>query len=77
MMRIRVYSLILSAMLIVSIWGAGLAHPLSGASGREQKKEKVQLVVVEKREREEKKGSEKSGSGSKEQRPRNGGRSRT
>lgn len=66
-MRLKVYNLTLSAMLIISLGGFSLA----GGLDQKQKKEKVQVLMVEKRDREEKKDAEKPRD-DKRQRPRNG-----
>jgi hypothetical protein len=54
-------------MLIISLGGFSLA----GGLDQKQKKEKVQVLMVEKRDREEKKDAEKPRD-DKRQRPRNG-----
>ena len=69
-MRLMVYNLVLSAILIISSFAASVAAPLSGGIDERQKKEKVQVVVVEKRDRDEKKNGGKTGSDGKEQRSR-------
>jgi hypothetical protein len=74
-MRLRVYNLVLGVILVISISGAGLARPQSGESGQRQKKEKVRIVVVEKRDRNVK-SSETPQRDGKKQRPREEGHSR-
>jgi hypothetical protein len=69
-MRLRVYNLVLGAILIISLCGFSLA----GEPEQKQKKEKVRVLVVEKRDRYEKKEAEKPRD-DKQQRPRNESRS--